>query len=197
MYIKITYYFIFFLLIFHISSCQKELSQPTISFGKYILMDITSDEPVDLNDDGISNRDLKKELTIFNKTALYLYDGAHPSFDLIWPEIFLNNKPINGYSIELLDVKADIQYVTISLQYYISFDEEMKTMRLEQPLTSGQKIYSLVIPKTMNINTKNEIVYFNSYHKFYSNGVIQNLPVTIKFSKLCESELKLLASLYT
>ena len=80
----------------------------------------------------------------------------------------------------------DIDYKTISIQYYISFIEEMKYMKLEQPLTHSQSISSIVIPMTMNIVVDKGIIHFNTYHKFYSNDDILNLPVSIKFKKILD-----------
>jgi hypothetical protein len=110
---------------FPLASCNKDWKKeenniPTLfdMYGKYVLVDIQANFPIDINFDGIENIDLTKEIDVFNDCFIYLTDE---NITIAWPESQVYQYPLLTSEIPTdYTGQEDINYLLVSRYYTYS-----------------------------------------------------------------------------
>lgn len=175
-------YLALFLLILCCGCESKDMVEEDIVYGKYVLYDVEADYPIDLNFDDVKNLNLKCEIESFNKVALFVYNNnGIESVDLLWPEFLLNDKELlQGMPLQY-EAGMKIDYVTVSIQYFVTIDKANFFISKEQKIVNDNSIYTFTFPNVMQVDKSKREIYFETTQQFLTNNGIEGRILKAKF----------------
>lgn len=98
-------------------NCEKDPKEttPWDMNRKYLLVDMQTSIPVDINFDGIENTDLRMEADAFQDCYIYI---SGETITIAWPEAQVGEYPVSTSEVPTVYTGQDIKYFIVP-KYYI------------------------------------------------------------------------------
>ena len=171
--------------VFAFFSCnKKEIEDGSITWGKYTLMEIEANEPVDINLDGVKHTDLKKEIGTLNTCALFLYGNKYPSVDLLWPEPLINQQKLLQELPCHYSEGMKIDYDNESIQYYVDLKSDTPNgyvINRGQKIANDASVYTFEYPEKMIVNTDKQVICFETTQTFLTQEGCKSVLLKVRF----------------
>jgi hypothetical protein len=175
-------FFAFAILIY--AGCNKDDDTRNVEPGKYQIEKVTIDVPMDLNFDGEINDDLLREFSSFAKSTLFLNKNNDSySIDLLWPEFLQEGGELLHKLPSKYEEGMKFDYVNVSIQYYVSIDEENYTLLKGQKIVNDESVYTFTFPDKMEY-TGNDKILFTTTQKFLTKEGNKDVIIKAIFKRI-------------
>lgn len=170
-------YIVIFNIFILFTGCRKDgnVENSIQKWDIYLPYSVTTEIPVDLNFDGVSNSDLTKELPIDSCSIYIQQTNLNPVIDINWIEPQFNKSAFLQKLPDTLSSTSTIRYLPAAQQYYFHdlFTQGKRVIFPNAKLVNdNMTYYTFVFPDSVNLNgdllqfsTKQDIFISRKLHK--------------------------------